>query len=102
MDHATEVQRRERQILAGKERRQSYRWQARALLATGLMLGLMLVAAHFTWGPLLGPLMVVGLTIAAICLALAGYHLIRSFIVRPPVPQEAASLPPLDHEQQDS
>jgi hypothetical protein len=102
MGHANEVQRLERQILAGKERRQSYLWQARALLAAGLMLTLMLVAAHFNWVPLLGPMLVIGLTIAAICLAIAGYHLIRSFIVRPPATQEAANLLPLDHEQQDS
>ena len=70
-------------LLRNTERQKSCTWQVRAVLSGGITLGVELGAASVHWIPVLVGAMVLGLSVTAVCWVLAGYHLVRSFMVCP-------------------
>ena len=58
-----------------------------------------LVITAFQWSFLWTPLLVIGMAAGVVCVAMAGYYLVRSYTVRPPSSDQAADSAP-DHADQ--
>ncbi len=98
MDGDDEIRRLKRQILAVKERQKSYAWQAAGGFTIAFMGVVALVTSLAHWTFLWMPLLIIGMSIVVVCIVMAGYYLMRSFVVRPPTDGEADS--PTSHTTQ--
>lgn len=71
-DNDKEIWRLKRQLLASKERQNSYTWQIRIAIIMGALGVAILVITAFQWSFLLTPLFVIGMAAMVGCLAMAG------------------------------